>query len=278
MFMPLKDRIVEVFALARDAVKQIDFSALLASLRMAGEELWSTFKPILDGIAAIGVAIAPVLRDIGIQMQALIKQGFRVLGEVFADIKPAAQDALRAIGELLSALAPHVQNVLKALSPLVTQIGNALLAFARNFGTLIRDALTTLASFIRAIAALLRGDMDGFIRYLGDTVRNLGEMVKNAIRGAVETVSALIGVNLSGVLSFIERVNNALLSLRNFGLNVAQTVMENLNRIRLPFGIGGGQQQMTTQNVTNNFMLNVNAASSQGVIRDFDLMRRLGWR
>jgi len=278
MFMPLKDRIVETFALARDAVKQIDFSALLASLRMAGEELWSTFKPILDGIAALGVAIAPVLRDIGVQLQALIKQGFRVLGEVFAEIKPAAQDALSAIGELLSALAPHVQNVLKALSPLITQIGNALLTFARNFGTLIRDALTTLASFIRAITALLRGDMDGFVRYLADSVRNLSEMVGNAIRGAVETVSALIGVNLNGVLSFIERVNNALLSLRNFGLNVAQTVIENLNRIRLPFGIGGGQQQQTTQNVTNNYMLNVNAVSSQGVISDFEMMRRLGWR
>jgi len=32
------------------------------------------------------------------------------------------------------------------------------------------------------------------------------------------------------------------------------------------------------QTVTNNYMLTVNAASSQGVMDDFELMRRLGWR
>jgi phage-related protein len=142
----------------------------------------------------------------------------------------------------------------------------------------IREALQALASFIRAIAALLRGDVDGFFRYLGDSVNNLRELVTTAIRGAVEAVGNLIGVNLTGVLSFIERVNNALLSVRNLGLNVAQAVGSAISSIRLPFGAGGQQQQQTTQNTTNNYVLNVNAASSQGVMSDFELMRRLGWR
>jgi len=120
--------------------------------------------------------------------------------------------------------------------------------------------------------------MDGFMRYLGDSVKNLRELVTTAIRGAVETVGNLIGVNLTGVLSFIERVNNALLSVRNLGLNVAQAVGSAISSIRLPFGAGGQQQQPVTQNTTNNYVLNVNAASSQGVMSDFELMRRLGWR
>jgi len=120
--------------------------------------------------------------------------------------------------------------------------------------------------------------VDGFVRYLGDSVKNLRELVTTAIRGAVETVGNLIGVNLTGVLSFIERINNALLNLRNFGASVAQSVSNALSSIRLPFGAGGQQQQPVTQNTTNNYVLNVNAASSQGVMNDFELMRRLGWR
>jgi len=65
--------------------------------------------------------------------------------------------------------------------------------------------------------------------------------------------------------------------VRNLGLNVAQSVSSAIGNIRLPFG-AGAQQQQTTQNVTNNYMLTVNAASSQGVMNDFELMRRLGWR
>jgi len=270
--------LAEGFALVRDAIGQIDFVSLIGAVRMAGEELGQMFQPFLAGLAVLGATIAPVLQDIGGQIQKLAEQGVRVLGEVFSDLKPVAQDALHAIGELFAALAPHIQNILRALAPLVSQIGNALLTFARTFGAVIREALQTLTSFIRAIAALLRGDMDGFMRYLGDSVKNLRELVTTAVRGAVETVGNLIGVNLTGVLSFIERVNNALLSVRNLGLNVAQAVGSAISSIRLPFGAGGQQQQQTTQNVTNNYMLNVNAASSQGVMNDFELMRRLGWR
>jgi len=270
--------LAEAFALMRDAIGQIDFASFIGAVRMAGEELGRMFQPLLAGLAVLGATIAPVLQDIGGQIQKLAEQGVRVLGKVFADLKPVAQDALHAIGELFAALAPHIQNILRALAPLVSQIGNALFTFARTFGAVIREALQTLTSFIRAIAALLRGDMDGFMRYLGDSVKNLRELVTTAIRGAVETVGNLIGVNLTGVLSFIERVNNALLSMRNLGLNVAQAVGSAISSIRLPFGAGGQQQQQTTQNVTNNYMLNVNAASSQGVMSDFELMRRLGWR
>jgi len=269
--------LAEGFALVKDVVRQIDFSSFAATVRMAGEELGRMFQPLLAGLAVLGATIAPVLQDIGGQIQKLAEQGFRVLGEVFASLKPMAQDALHAIGELFAALAPHIQNILRALAPLVSQIGNALLTFARTFGAVIREALQALASFIRAIAALLRGDVDGFFRYLGDSVNNLRELVTTAIRGAVETVGNLIGVNLTGVLSFIERINNALLSVRNLGLNVAQAVGSAISSIRLPFG-AGAQQQQTTQNVTNNYMLTVNAASSQGVMNDFELMRRLGWR
>jgi phage-related protein len=260
------------------AIGRIDFSALGDSARMAGEELGRMFQPILAGLAVLGATIAPILQGIGGQIQILAQQGFQQLGNILADLKPVAQDALHTIGELFAALAPHIQNILRALAPLVSQIGNALLTFARAFGAVIREALQTLTSFIRAIAALLRGDMDGFMRYLGDSVKNLRELVTTAVRGAVETVGNLIGVNLTGVLSFIERVNNALLSVRNLGLNVAQVVGSAISSIRLPFGAGGQQQQPMTQNTTNNYMLNVNAASSQGVMNDFELMRRLGWR
>ena len=262
----------------RIAVSQIDFSALRDSARMAGEELGRMFMPIRAGLAMLGEAVAPILRGIFDQVKILAAQALPILIKTFADLKPVAEEVLLAIGQLLVALVPHVQNVLRALAPLVSQIGNALLSLARNFGAVIREALQTLSSFIRAIAALLRGDVDGFVRYLGDSVKNLRELVTTAIRGAVETVGNLIGVNLTGVLSFIERINNALLSVRNLGLNVAQAVGNALSSIRLPFGAGGQQQQMATQNVTNNYMLNVNAASSQGVMSDFELMRRLGWR
>jgi len=270
--------LAEGFDLVKDAVSQIDFASLIGAARMASEELGRMFQPILAGLAVLGTAISPILQGIGGQIQILAQQGFQQLGNILADLKPVAQDALHAIGELFAALAPHVQNILRALAPLVSQIGNALLTFSRNFGAVIREALQTLTSFIRAIAALLRGDVDGFFRYLGDSVKNLRELVTAAIRGAVETVGNLIGVNLTGVLSFIERVNNALLSMRNLGLNVAQAVGNALSNIRLPFGAGAQQQQQTTQNVTNNYMLTVNAASSQGVMSDFELMRRLGWR
>jgi len=273
-FEAISDAIEDVMK----AIGRIDFSALGDSARMAGEELGQMFQPILAGLAVLGATIAPILQGIGGQIQILAQQGFQQLGNILADLKPVAQDALHTIGELFAVLAPHVQNILRALAPLVSQIGNALLTFARTFGAVIREALQTLTSFIRAIAALLRGDMDGFMRYLGDSVKNLRELVTTAIRGAVETVGNLIGVNLTGVLSFIERVNNALLSVRNLGLNVAQAVGSAISSIRLPFGAGGQQQQQTTQNTTNNYMLTVNAASSQGVMNDFELMRRLGWR
>jgi len=266
------------FALVRNVVSQIDLSAFVSTARVAGEELGRMFQPLLAGLAVVGAAIAPILQDIGGQIQILVEQGIQQFGNILADLKPVAQDTLHAIGELFAALAPHVQNVLRALAPLVSQIGNALLTLSRNFGAVIREALQTLTSFIRAIAALLRGDVDGFVRYLGDSVRNLRELVTTAIRGSVETIGNLIGVNLTGVLSFIERVNNALLGLRNLGLSVGQAVSNAISSIRLPFGAGGQQQQPATQNVTNNYMLNVNAASSQSVMSDFELMRRLGWR
>jgi len=270
--------LAEGFALVRDMIRQIDFASLVGAARMAGEELGRMFQPLLAGLATLGATIAPILQGIGGQIQTLADQGIRIVGDIFADLKPVAQDALHAIGELFAALAPHVQNILRALAPLVSQIGNALLTFSRNFGAVIREALQTLTSFIRAIAALLRGDVDGFFRYLGDSVKNLRELVTTAIRGAVETIGNLIGVNLTGVLSFIERINNALLNVRNLGLNVAQAVGNALSNIRLPFGAGAQQQQPVTQNTTNNYMLTVNATSSQGVMSDFELMRRLGWR
>ncbi|MBO9346307.1 MAG: phage tail tape measure protein [Chloroflexi bacterium] len=272
------DLLANGFALVRDVISQIDFSTFVSTVRMAGEELGRMFQPLLAGLAVVGAAIVPILQGISGQIQILVEQGIQQFSNILADLKPVAQDTLHAIGELFTALAPHIQNVLRALAPVVLQIGNALLTFARTFGAVIREALQTLTSFIRAIAALLRGDIDGFVRYLGDSVKNLRELITTAIRGAVEMVGNLIGVNLTSVLSFIERINNALLSVRNLGLNVAQAVSSALSSIRLPFGAGGQQQQQTTQNVTNNYVLNVNAVSSQGVMSDFELMRRLGWR
>jgi TP901 family phage tail tape measure protein len=270
--------LAEGFALVRDVVGQIDFAPLVDAARMAGEELGQMFQPILAGLAVLGATIRPILEGIGGQIKILAEQGIQQLGNIFADLKPVIQDTLHAIGELFAALAPHVQNVLRALSPMVSQISNALLTLSRNFGAVIREALQTLTSFIRAIAALLRGDIDGFLRYLGDGIRNLRELVTTAVRGALDTVGNLIGVNLTGVLTFIERINNALLGLRNLGLSVGQAVSNAIGNIRLPFGAGGGQPQPTAQNTTNNYMLSVNAASSQGVMTDFELMRRLGWR
>jgi TP901 family phage tail tape measure protein len=272
------EAISDTIEMVMNSIGQIDFTSLSGSARMAGEELGRMFQPILAGLAVLGTTIRPILEGIGGQIQILVGQGVQQLGNILADLKPVAQDALHAIGELFAALAPHIQNILRALAPLVSQIGNALLTFSRTFGAVIREALQALTSFIRAIAALLRGDVDGFVRYLGDSVSNLRELVTTAIRGAVEAVGNLIGVNLTGVLSFIERINNALLSLRNLGLNVAQAVGNALSSIRLPFGAGGQQQQPVTQNTTNNYVLNVNAVSSQGVMNDFELMRRLGWR
>jgi TP901 family phage tail tape measure protein len=273
IFMQITD--FEAISIAIDdaaqAIGQIDFSAL-------GDSIGRMFLPIRAGLTMLGEAVGPILKGIFDQIHILAAQAIPILSKTFADLKPAAEEVLLAIGQLLVALVPHVQNVLRALAPLVSQIGNALLTFARTFGAVIREALQTLTSFIRAIAALLRGDMDGFVRYLGDSVKNLRELITTAIRGAVEMVGNLIGVNLTGVLSFIERINNSLLGLRNLGLTVTQAVGNALNSIRLPFGAGGQQQQPATQNVTNNFMLNVNATSSQGVISDFELMRRLGWR
>jgi len=253
--------LTEGLTLLRDVASTIDLGALFSSFQIGTSELQTALE-------SLGAQIFIIGQSVGMHLQA-----------AFQELAPVVQDVGSAAKEFLSALIPIIADVLEALRPIVTVIGNALISAIRTFVSVLKHALETLAQVMRAIAALLRGDIDGFVNHARGAFESLTAGIRAGFGGAIQTVAALFGDVGQQVLGTISRINDALMNIRNLGASVAQGISQALGNIRLPqLPFGGGQQQSNQTNITNNYNLNVQAASSQGVMNDFELMRRLGWR
>lgn len=205
----------------------------------------SAFMPVLQTIgqafaengpkiAALFVALAPLLKGVGAILGQIVKQALDTIGTIAAIITPVVGFISGLLGPALEKLAPIIAAIVLALGP--AGLAGAFVRFIPIIGRFLapivnfaQTLLKVLGPALGTVGRLVGSTFKAIGSVIGATMRVVGRIVSstwNAIRGVVVPVSKAVG---NAVKTAFNAIRSVVSTVVRFIVNV---VKANFNSMR----------------------------------------------